>query len=225
MLFKPFFRKKENKFDHIISLGYNCEVMFRFVKYFGFEESSIFNWVGILGAEHLISVLKNFNEIGKNGFLDPNPLYEDKISKVRFHGKFSTTSGVKKEDIEQDKINLREKIEYLKEKFLRILRDDSRKLYIFKLMPKDVKIEILDEIYQTFLNMGAKNFKLLFIKEEKYKLYPENKNYIIRDVKYFANDNDVTNKKYFKNGFNKIFDEFYCDIKPKKDKKYKFEKG
>ncbi len=225
-IFVDLFRKKENKFDHIMSLGYNCEPMFRFVRYFGFEESSIFNWVGILNAKHLIFAINNFDNIGENGFLDPTPLYECKNSHVRFHGNiFNVEENSSREVIEEDKKSLYEKLKYLKEKFKNIAFDNSKKLYMMKLKSEDVSFEVMDEVQKAFEIFGAKNFKILFIIEKKDEIKTNKKlPYIIRTVKYFADDNEVVSKKYLKNGFDKIFDEFWMPNIKKKNKVYKFDK-
>lgn len=226
-LIADLFRKKENKFDYIFSLGYNCEPMFRFVRYFKFEESSIFNWAGFLSVQHLVDTLYNFDSIALNGFSDPTPLYECNNTHIRVHGKFYDAAEDKNEDvIKKDKVYLEEKFAYLKEKFKRILKDDSKKLYVAKIMDKDVDEKQMDALYKAFVDIGANNFKLLFVCQEKalkgdYSAKP----YLVRTVKYFASDEDVTNKKYFKNGWDKIFDEFYCtNLKNLKKKKYKFDK-
>ena len=80
-------RKKENQFNYIISLGYNCEVAHRFLKYFKFEISGLFNWTYSYSIKDLISALKNFESIGSGDFELPNPLWECKNTHIRFHGK------------------------------------------------------------------------------------------------------------------------------------------
>ena len=90
--FKLFFkRKRENKFDYIFSLGYNCEVAFRLYEFFKFEESCLFHWTYAPSCDDLIFALKNFELIGKNGYETPNPLWECKNTHIRFHGKADMT--------------------------------------------------------------------------------------------------------------------------------------
>ena len=75
-----FKRKRCNKYDYIFSLGYNCEIAFRFVKYFKFEESNLFNWMYVLPFERLLNAINNLDKIGTEGFRGPNPLWHDNFS-------------------------------------------------------------------------------------------------------------------------------------------------
>lgn len=229
ILFTKFFRKKENKYDHIISLGYNCEVTFRFLKYFKFEESNLFNWTATRTIDDLINALANFDKIGTNDFNTPNPLWECKNTKIRFHGKAPMSIYINKtattEEMEADKKELTERIKYLKNKFLNILCDNSKKMYVCKIKSENINENInfkIETIIKKLKILGGKNFDLLVISEDRMKNFFIPQNYIYRTVKYFAPDNDVTSKKYFNNGWNKIFDEFYQPKIKSKKKKYKF---
>ena len=223
-------RKLENKYDYMLSLGYNCEVTFRFNKYFNFEETSLFNWTYSKSIDDLINVLNNLDEIGSLGFKEPNPLYKCIKTNYLFHGKMKWKN-IKDnpELIEKDTKDLKERIAYLSEKFIKVLSSEKRKLYIYKVKNDDITDEILEKISilkDTLKKLGGKNFDLLIISEEKYSEKFKNiEEVIYRSVKYFAPDKEVTSKKYLENGWNEIFDEFYTD-KPKgykKNKKYKFE--
>ena len=225
-----FKRKKENKFDYIFSLGYNCEAAFRIYRFFKVEESCLFHWTYAYSCKDLISALKNFDLIGKGGFEIPNPLWECKNTHIRFHGKADMSLYVNNKAtpdiIEKDKKDLIERIEYLKSKFLKILKGNSKKLYVYNMRTTDISQEDVKELYQTLKNMGGKNFKLLVVTEKSAKFNPEKSdNIIYRTVDFFAPDNDVTSEKYFNSGYDKIFEEFYCTKKASKKKKYKFEKS
>lgn len=59
-----FRRIKPIKYDHIISLGYNCEVSFRIKDFFGKLESYPFTWVYINNQiPQFVDVLKNFDKL------------------------------------------------------------------------------------------------------------------------------------------------------------------
>ena len=141
-LLAKFLRKKENKYDHIISLEYNCEVAFRFLKYFKFEESNLFNWSYVRTMDDLINAISNFDKIGAGEFSEPNPLWECKNTNIRFHGKLPMNLHINKmiteEDKNRDKEELKSRLSYLKEKFLKTLKDESRKLYIYKIKSTDI---------------------------------------------------------------------------------------
>lgn len=226
-------RNKEKFYDHIISLGYNCEIQFRFYKYFKFEETSLFNWSYINSIDDLIKVINNPSLIGKQGYEQPNPLYTCKETNIKFHGK-AKWKKIKDnpELIDKDLNDLAERVDYLKEKFIKTLQSDSKKLYIYKVRQTDIsedidkKISELKKALKIQAGEGIARFDLLIISEEKNKkFFREINNYIFRTVKYFAPDEEVTSKKYLNNGWDEIFDEFYTK-KPKwykKNKKYKFE--
>ena len=227
--FLSFKREKENKFDYIFSLGYNCEAAFRLYEYFKFEESSIFNWTFASSVNDLIFALNNFDKIGQDGYENPDPLWECKYTHIRFHGKADMSLYVNSEAtdeiIENDKKDLIGRISHLKSKFLKLAKDNCKKLYVYKLRTDEINEEKINNIYSALLNLGAKNFKLLIITEKSAKFDTDDSgNIIFRQVDYFAPDDDVTSKKYFDNGFDKIWDEFYCaNNKKEKNKKYKFE--
>ncbi len=227
-----FFRKKECGFDHIISLGYNCEVTFRFLKYFNFEESNLFNWASSRSINKLIYALENFNCIGQNGFNFPNPLWECRKTQICFHGKEDTRLYIAKKDTpeirKKDYAELKSRIEHLKEKFIKLSRSNDSKLYIYKLRKLDIDSQVEKKLIRLYNALKkyirAQNFQLLIVYERGTVKLKENPLYILRNVDYFAPDSSVTDKKYFNNGWDKIYSEFYPKkIFRKKFKKYKFD--
>lgn len=228
-------RIKENNskfYNQIISLGYNCEIQFRFYKYFKYEETSIFNWSYIKSIDDLIRVLNDFSLIGKQGFKLTAPLYTCNETNISFHGK-AKWKKIKDnpELIEKDIEDLSERLNYLKEKFIKTLKSNQKKLYIYKVKESDITENITDKIIKLKKALQAQGgasagFNLLIVAEEKYAEYfQKTDEFIFRTVKYFAPDKEVTCKKYLDNGWDEIFDEFYSK-KPKgykKKKKYKFE--
>ena len=125
---------KKNQYDYIISLGYNCEVTYKFLKYYKFEESSLFNWSFFYSIDDLINALNDFNNIGSGLWQKPNPLWECLNTHIRFHGKVSMAkyiaNTISAAEMEDDKQDLISRIKYLKEKFLKIAQSEKRKLYI-----------------------------------------------------------------------------------------------
>lgn len=224
-----FKRKKENKFDYIFSLGYNCEVAFKFYRFFKFEESCIFNWVYNVPISDFVKVLNDMDLIGKTGFNKPNPLWECKTTHLRFHGKADMSLYINNEAteemIEQDRNDLIERLAYLKSKFIKFAKSDCKKLYVYKVFPGDADESKIQDLYSALKNLGAKNFKLLIITEKAENFKPEDTNDIMyRQVDYYAPPDEITSPKYFNNGFDKIWEEFYCPDNTKhRNKKYKFE--
>ena len=183
--------------------------------------------------DDLINALKNLDCIGSESFQLPNPLWECNKTHIRFHGKENMGTYIRKEDTpeirKKDMEELSSRIQHLKEKFIEIAQSDDTKLYVYKLQTKDINDnteEKLLQLYQALLqNVKAKNFKLLIVYEKQEKPIKENDNYILRTVKYFAPDGDVTGKKYMNNGWDNIFHEFFQNRKIQKvHKKYKFDK-
>lgn len=231
-----FKRTHKNKFDYIFSLGYNCEIAFRLYEYFKFEESNFLNWTFCESINDLICALNNFEKIASGDFIEPNPLWVCKNTNIGFHGKENMWKYINKTINEQeknaDKKDLIERIAYLKSKFLTLAKSNCKKLYVYKIKNNDLNNDILkkvNELNKTLTDLGTINFKLLIIYEEKNKKFFENfsdklsENIIFRSVDFYAPDECVTDKSYMNNGFDKIWDEFYCSYKTKNKKKYKFQ--
>lgn len=224
-----FKRKRCNKYDYIFSLGYNCEIAFRFVKYFKFEESNLFNWMYVLPFERLLNAINNLDKIGTEGFRGPNPLWHDNFSGIHFHGKASFDELKNNPQIiEKDLEDLKSRIPYLAQKFKKFLTSDYKKLYICKLKGDDIDTNINKKIKclnDSLYALGGKNFDILVVTEEKYKDFFKNPDgFIYRTVTQFPPDTNAVSPDFFNNGWNEIFDEFYVK-KPKKTKKkhYKFD--
>ncbi len=227
-------RLEENCYENIISLGYNCEVTFRFLKYFGFEKTNLFNWTFSESINDLINALESFESICSDELQNPSPLWKCKNTNIYFHGKADMRIFMKGRETEEllkkDKEDLLGRVSHLKEKFLNILCDDTKKLYIYKIKKEDIDENVNDKILKllgALKSLGGNNFKLLVVAEkENEKYFEENENYIVRFVKYFAPDNCLVRKKYFNNGWDDIYNEFYVKIPDKnarKNKKYKFD--
>ncbi len=56
-----------NCYDYLLSLGYNCEVTFKFFKYYKCEISGLFNWAYSRSINDLIYALEHFEMIGGGG--------------------------------------------------------------------------------------------------------------------------------------------------------------
>ncbi len=229
-----FSRKKENGFNYIISLGYNCEVTYRFLKFFKFEESGLFNWTYSRTIDDLIFAINNFDKLGMNGFDNPNPLWECKNTHIRFHGKEDMGTYLNhletKEILEKDLKELEGRIRYLKNKFINIAQSSESKLFIYKIKKDDITNDVenrLLSLHKALTNIGAKNFKLLIVQEKTNNTIATSPFYIVREVNYFAPDDAVTDKKYFNNGWDDIYTEFYPNQRHirNKIKKYKFDKN
>lgn len=222
--------KKGKRYDHIASIGFNCEPAYKIVQYFGFEESSLFNWTLTYSAQSLINAINNIDKLGTQGFNGPLPFWNCKFSGLYFHTKREPEDLAKNPELAAlDEKELGEKVQYLAQKFLRILRSDDSKLLIRKMQADDVNENVnekIEAIRQALIAQGGKNFDILLVAEEKDKHFFQNpQNYLFRTVKFFTPDHDVTDPKSKHNGWDEIFDEFYVE-KPAniKKKSYKYER-
>lgn len=233
MGFKKNFIKKKH-YDYIISLGYNCEVTYKFLRHYGFEESNLFNWVHSGPIENLTKALMSFSDIGAGDWRRPGTLWTCLNSNIHFHGKVPiiryVNNTISEEEIEADKEDLISRVKYLKEKFLTIAKDEKKKLYIYKIDSHDVD-DLVDSKIISLLNalkdLGVNNFDLLVVAEKSTaKLFKKHSDkYDVDFVKYFPPDDDVTNEKYLKNGWSNVFNRFSVAKSKKynRKKKYKFE--
>lgn len=221
-----FFRfLKTRKYDHVISLGYNCEVSFQFFKKYKFVESSLFAWANTETCRNLINALKNPDLLLSQGLREVEPMYADIATGISFHGK-STRDGLEtKEQIEQELVS---RINYLKEKFFRTASDGKKNLYIFKYPPPQTTQDIsadIHELYDTLKNITKNDFDLLVILEKKTfpQLSFDIPNLFIRRVDFYTPVDRVTSKPYDKKSYGRIFSEFRPAFKLPKTKKFKFE--
>jgi len=227
-----FLKKNKNYYDHIISLGYNCEVSFQFFKKYGFVESSLFAWVNTLNIENIIYAINHLDKIGSGKLENINPMWKCFNTNISFHGKAPMdmwANNPTKEMIENDKCELLQRIAYLKNKFLNTGMDGKNNLYIFKYPSNNyTQKHVINEINKLFSSLRkivTNNFDLLIILEKTF--YPDikidNKNIIVRRVDFFTPEDDVTTKNNDKKHWRKIFSEFRPNFKLKKSKKFKFE--
>lgn len=230
-LFTLLNRNKIKRYDHIISLGYNCEAAYQLFKHNGFLESNLFAWAFIPSLQTLISVLSDLNRIGSEDYDGPDKsvMYSCNKTKILFHGKTDPKNFKDSPELfREDKEELRSRVSFLKDKFVSVAQGNDKKLYVLKVKSTETDIgEKINDIRRLLEKQNNGSFDLLTVLEESFakelSLTEEN-NFYIRTVSAYAPDDAVTSKKYpcFKE-WQKIFDEFVPLHKLKKTKKYKFE--
>lgn len=232
----------EKRFDHIISLGLNCEISFILLKNFNFVESSLLSW-SYVPISNLNDVLKNPQLIFSEGIEDLAEHNMFKCSKtgIAFHGKnppsFYTD---KKGNIDQslllqEKNDVISRVEYLKQKFIRVGQSSESKLYVLGIshyFTQNLKQSLKDIIlncYET-IAQSQQNASLLVLLEKNIAtadLFDLSNIYIyIRTLDYFAPIDKATFEEYvdLKNAF-LIFKEFVPTMTHTENKTYKFEKN
>lgn len=229
-LFLPKLRAR--KYGHVIPIGATCEVAFRFYHTWGFLDSSLLSWAGTYTVEQLNAVLRDLPSLltGDVAFEDRRLLWRCLNTQVDFHGQLKRIDGKMppEEAKAADLAALRGRVEYLKEKFLRYLRDDEETLLVRRLGLEDVTPDLgarLDELERTIAGLGARNWKLLVICEAKdLAKMPIGGNRVFRSVRRFNPPDLVTNPDCGDTiGWKAIFTEFApARILPKKHD-FKFE--
>jgi len=228
-------RIRSRKYDHVLSLGMNCEPAFRFSLSWGGVESSPFSWSLCSDLRSLAEVLRHPELTGSEGFsfVDTALMWRCNRTGISFHGKQMLpvdASTIAPELLAADKADLAQRLAYLNEKLTRILSDESSKAIIFRvhshLVRKDDINERLDAVQQALEARGARNYTLVVVTEravrERIASAP---NRVVRSVKAFNPGNAVVNPKLGDPiGWKALYAEFAPrKILPKKHA-FKFEK-
>ena len=127
-------RIRSRKYDHVLSLGMNCEPAFRFSLSWGGVESSPFSWSLCSDLRSLAEVLRHPELTGSEGFsfVDTALMWRCNRTGISFHGKQMLpidASTIPPELLAADKTDLAQRLAYLNEKFTRILSDESSKAW------------------------------------------------------------------------------------------------
>ena len=230
-------KKNTKKNEHVITLGYNCEVTYQFFKYHKFIESSLFTWTNTININNLIFAINNLDKIITGQLENVKPMWKCFNTNIHFHGKAPMDIWLNNDNVDEnivngDKKELISRITHLKNKFIYTANDNKENLYIFKYFVQSENINDIEtnikNLYYSLAKIVKNKFDLLII-FEKNKIYSnfqdkfENKNIYIRTVDFFAPEENVTGKICDKKGWKKIFDEFKPNFKLKKTKKFKFE--
>ena len=226
------------KYDHIISLGYNCEIADQFILTHKYIESSFLNWAYSSSINDVIYTLNNLDLLCSGNFMYPHknifPLWKCLNTNISFHGREPFDfweSNPSQENINNDKEELISRINYLKNKFINIIHSKNKKiLFIYKykinekLQENNTDAKNINKLYSTIKNICTCDFDLLIIVERKfYSNININNNIYIRNVSFFANDASVTGNNNDHNGWSKIFNEFIYKHIPYKKQSYKFD--
>lgn len=130
-----FHRGLIKRYDHIASLGYNCEIAYQLFKHNRFLESNLFAWSYIPSLDRLIEVLGDVSMIGRDGYaVTGHALYNDKTTGIGFHGRAKPSEVADNPAaVAEDVRELTGRVAFLKDKFIKTARDEGRKLYAIKI--------------------------------------------------------------------------------------------
>lgn len=226
---------RRKKFDHVFSLGMNCEPAFRFSLSWGFVDSTPFSW-GLFGnLRQLADAVRHPEYIGSKGFSwhKPNMMWRCEKTMGQFHGRLNMkdcNSNPDPKALDEDRQELIPRMKHLAEKFTRILADDSSKALILRVhtrnaLDEDVN-EQMDAVQNAIEALGARNYTLVVVTERAaLGRIASAPNRVLRTVKAFNPGEDVANRKLGDPaGWRALFAEFTpARILPKKHA-FKFEK-
>ena len=221
------------KFDHIISLGWNCEPSFQMKLHLGFVESFPFSWCGIPEQEVLLKVLKNKNIIFSGDFQESPKvnMWLCKVSNINFHAQRKAKDFLKftgeelKREKKKELEDLKNKISYLFTKLENVWESEKTQLYILTIN-KDNKnfIEFIKNL-DNILKEKTKNYSLLIVlsNDQYSELYNDSDHIFFRYVNNFSPADKVTDLNYCDlEGWGNIFNEFKPNIIKHINKKFKF---
>ncbi|MBP5615710.1 MAG: hypothetical protein J6X42_04085 [Alphaproteobacteria bacterium] len=164
-------------FDHIISLGYNCQTAFAIqAMYYGKTKpsSSFFNWVFCHSVANIINFFDHPEKMFGKGmeFSRESFMYKDVEMGLSYHSKIPHLEKISDGLIEKSKAEVMSRMTYLKNKFFANMKSESKNLYVLVYPSWENKaklfeyIKALSEALQKYC--GNKNSKLMIVFEKKY---------------------------------------------------------
>lgn len=197
----------QREYDHILTLGYNCEVAYQFFHLYHFLESGLFSWTYSYRLQDTVDALEHLDRLGTDGFLATNHVWECRNTKICFHGK--DLPGMSVAEAQQE---LTERIAYLKNKWARACAaKDQTVLFVIKIrmQPAEENARQIIQLYDTLKKMTAAPFDLLVI-HGKLTTLPDfnNPHIFVRQVDHYAPDDDVPHKMAATKDWEQIFFEF-----------------
>ncbi len=197
-------------FDHIVSLGYNCEVSFRIQDYLqGSVESYPFTWAYILDQASMGDILEkawNADIVGKQWEVNGANMFVFSENKISLHSKghdekVRDDSGKIIKEWEQKALSeLKSRMSHLCEKFKMLSTGGESVLFLMKIKSATTQ-EMAEYIKQTasFLSNHFQKDKYFYVAvveektaiEELEKIFDSRDNMAIDSVKQFAPDSDT----------------------------------
>lgn len=231
-------RMRSRRFDHVVTLGYNCELSARFFQNFKFVDSTLFSWASAIFPEKMAYAIEHYEDIFSGEIAAPTktfPLFLCKKTGVRAHGRskmavWTASEPPSQEFIDAERAELVSRFEHLKKKTIEYLRDDKSVLAMLKLQSSCCKPGKANESVMCYVNalkkIGARNMTFLVVCEQAnasafVKPHPE---FELRTVaEYNPEDHAADLKRGDSRGWRLIFDEFRPKAMKKQAHKFKFE--
>lgn len=226
-------------YDHIISLGLNCEISYQIKMKFGTVESHLLSWAAVR-SKKLVDIINN-----------PHIIYSDEIEEmthvnmwkclttnVAFHGRrlasqLKNADGSRNmEEVAREKEEVISRVKHLCDKFESIGQSFNTKLYCLGLHPSFLDCtndELADFCMEVYYALVKKynNVSLLIIAESSTRYLSALDNGInlyVRFISKFAPYNRATYPEFVDlNKGGEIFEEFRTRYISTRSKVYKFE--
>ena len=227
-------RLRAKKFDHVFSMGINCEPGFRFFCKWGFVDSTPFTWAQAFDIVRMTKALRHPEETGADGFewMPKSLMWRCRRTGLCFHGRMKVSFNQPLPDeaaMRADKEELAARLAHLQEKLASACADNSKKVFVYRLSSNEVLAggigEKLDDLQRALHELGAKDSPLLVVVERRVaRLVPLAPGRIVRSVKAFNPCDKVTIKTMGDPvGWNAVFTEFAPAVVKKATHKFKFE--
>lgn len=193
---------KVKKYKYIIPFGMNCDFSIKFLEYFGFNDSTFWNWVWATDVNQQIRLFKNPKLLFSNGktFI-PNGggMWCCHETNLNFHSKhfynemLNENGTLNSKKLEEDYKEIISRMNYLYQKTIKYMQAPEKKLYEYTLMCNDYKnidqyIERIKLLYE-YIQDQSNNFDfLIIVAKQNYKkvqaAFPSNlQNVYVRAVK------------------------------------------
>lgn len=230
--FRKIFIKR--KFDRIVSLGFNCEVAFQFLKFYDFVEANLFTWTFVYETKDLLNALLHLDAFAVD-FEPANAyMWKSKSFDISFHGR-SELIPTDEEIRNAEKEELISRAAHLKNKFKALSEERGKILFVYKVPLSDLEhvqdtVDTLGQIVESLRTLGIAQFKVLVIVTTgyytKYKAAVQKSNesdsLFIEHIEFHAPISTVTTGPYDLNGWRSIWAK-YVPSKRLKRGRYKFD--
>lgn len=208
-------RLHRRKYAHIVFMGINCDLAFRFYCRWGFVDSSLFAWANTVNLATLTAALGRLDDLadGPFQFSGSSRMWCQSDAGIWFHGRLRTDAPTPGE-LDGDLDDLRARIRHLGEKLRRCLADDAETLVVHRLADEDAAASDLaarlDAFEEAIRRLGARDWKLLVVcRAVDLPRMPPAGNRIYRAVKSFNPMEKVTHKELGDPvGWHALFTEF-----------------
>ena len=213
-----------DRFDEVVSLGYNCEISFRLENCFGKINSWPFSWSYILDRELFIEALNHLEEIFQDSVSickDPrvNAMVQCDKYKICFHprGQYVDENGhvIEEKFFPEGESELKSRVKHLISKFIQLQKDKNKRTLLICGVEDDGKddtIEFIKKLDKTIHALFDSNNYILLIVLPKHKYNNEikgleSKQLKIRKIRSFGVQkcNDISTDMH---GWGRIFLEF-----------------